>query len=34
MGNITWTCSGSIPDKHLPAACRGNPPPELESGGT
>jgi len=34
MGNIVWTCSGSIPDKHLPAACRGNPPPELESGGT
>lgn len=33
-GIVSWTCSGSIPNKHLPAACRGNPLPELESGGT
>lgn len=31
---FSWTCSGSIPDKHLPAACRGNAPPEPESRGT
>ncbi len=31
---IEWSCASGIPDKHLPAACRGTPPPELHSGGT
>jgi len=31
--SVSWTCSGSIVDKHLPAACRGNAPPTGELDG-
>jgi Tfp pilus assembly major pilin PilA len=32
-GSILWTCSGTIEDKHQPAACRDNTPPLSESDG-
>lgn len=32
-GGVTWTCSGTIEQKHLPAACRGNPLPATVTGG-
>jgi len=30
---ITWTCSGTVVNKHLPAVCRDDAVPELDSGG-
>lgn len=32
-GSISWTCSGTLGDKYLPATCRGNEPPEAVSEG-
>jgi len=32
--SVSWHCSATIEDKHLPASCRGNTPPELMQGGT
>lgn len=32
-GSVSWTCSGTIENKHLPAACRDNTPPISEPGG-
>ena len=32
-GSLSWTCSATLEDKHLPATCRGNVPPEAVSEG-
>jgi hypothetical protein len=32
--SISWHCSATIEDKHLPEVCRENTPPELNLGGT
>jgi len=33
-GTVSWRCSATMEDKYLPAACRGNAPPDLALGGT
>ncbi len=33
-GTISWSCSATIVEKHVPEACRGNTPPDLLLGGT